>query len=112
MELPKNAQKELAALRASLSRAVESADPQEWPKIVRSTIRRIDTVIERLDQAPAQIGKKGGGRLGRRGDRRPPSVGQSTSGRSRRCARPELADAPRNPPHSSKPRSSPDRMGV
>jgi hypothetical protein len=61
MKVPKKkAQDELDAIRASLSRAVESADPQEWPKIVRNTIRRIELVIERLDKAPAQIGKKGG----------------------------------------------------
>ena len=53
-------QKELAIIRASLSRAVESADPHEWPKFVRTTIRRIEMVMERLDTAPAQIGQKGG----------------------------------------------------
>jgi hypothetical protein len=49
-------QKELAAIRASLSQAIESADPQEWPKVVRKTVRRIQLVIERLDKA--QSGKK------------------------------------------------------
>jgi hypothetical protein len=53
-------QKELAVIRASLSRAVESADPHEWPKFVRTTIRRIEMVMERLDTAPARIGLKGG----------------------------------------------------
>ena len=53
-------QKELAVIRASLSRAVESADPHEWPKFVRTTIRRIEMVIERLDTASGQIGRKSG----------------------------------------------------
>jgi hypothetical protein len=44
-------QKELAVIRASLSRAVESGDPHEWPKFVRTTIRRIEMVMERLDTA-------------------------------------------------------------
>ena len=56
-------QKELAVIRASLSRAVESADPHEWPKFVRTTIRRIEMVMDRLDTAPAQIGLKRGQRL-------------------------------------------------
>jgi hypothetical protein len=51
-------QKELAVIRASLSRAVESADPHEWPEFVRTTIRRIEMVMDRLDTAPAQIGLK------------------------------------------------------
>jgi hypothetical protein len=53
-------QKELAVIRASLSRAVESADPHEWPKFVRTTIRRIEMVMDRLDTAPAQSGLKRG----------------------------------------------------
>jgi hypothetical protein len=53
-------QKEFAVIRASLSRAVESADPHEWPKFVRTTIRRIEMVMERLETVPAQIGQKGG----------------------------------------------------
>jgi hypothetical protein len=53
-------QKELAVIRASLSRAVESAAPHEWPKFVRTTIRRIEMVMDRLDTAPTQIGLKRG----------------------------------------------------
>ena len=53
-------QKELAVIRASLSRAVESADPHEWPNFVRTTIRRIEMVMDRLDTAPARIGPKRG----------------------------------------------------
>jgi hypothetical protein len=55
-----NGQKELAAIRASLARAVESADDQEWPKIVRNVILRIERAIYRPDGTPAQIGKKSG----------------------------------------------------
>ena len=53
-----NAQEELAAIRASLDRAVESANAQEWPKIVRNIILRLERVINCPDRAPAQIGKK------------------------------------------------------
>jgi hypothetical protein len=55
-----NAQEELAAIRASLARAVESANTQEWPKIVRNIVLRVERVINRPDRAPAQIGKKSG----------------------------------------------------
>ena len=53
-----NGQKELAAIRASLARAVESANTQEWPKIVRNIILRIERLI--LRQAPAHTGKRSG----------------------------------------------------
>ena len=55
-----NAHEELAAIRASLARAVESANTQEWPKIVRNIILRVERVINRPDGTPAQIGKKSG----------------------------------------------------
>jgi hypothetical protein len=60
-------QKELAVIRASLSRAVESADPHEWPRFVRTTIRRIEMVMDRLDTAPAQSGLKRATRTPERG---------------------------------------------
>jgi hypothetical protein len=44
---------ELARISESLSKAVRSAEPQEWRQIVRKTIRRIDDVIERL---PTPVG--------------------------------------------------------
>ena len=53
-------QKELAVIRDSFSRAVESVDAHEWPKFVRTTIRRIEMVMDRLDTAPAPIGLKDG----------------------------------------------------
>ena len=55
-----NAQEELAAIRASLARAVESSNTQEWPKIVRDIILRVERVINRPDGTPAQTGKKSG----------------------------------------------------
>ena len=61
------AQKELAAIRASLSRAVQSTSAEEWPDVVWKTIKRIDRVIESLEQAPAKIGKKGGAKTAERG---------------------------------------------
>ena len=63
------AQKELAAIRASLSRAVQSTDPKEWPDVVLKTIKRIDTVIESLERAPSKIGKKGGTKTAERRSR-------------------------------------------
>jgi hypothetical protein len=62
-----NAQKELAAIRALMSRAFNSADPQEWSMVVRNAMRRIDKVIERLQQEPAKIGRKGGAKTAERG---------------------------------------------
>ncbi len=50
-----NAQEELAAIRASLARAIESANTQEWPKIVRNIGLRIERVIHRPDRAPAKV---------------------------------------------------------
>jgi hypothetical protein len=43
-------QKELAAISASLSIGVESADPDEWLNLVRKTNRQIDAIV---DQEPA-----------------------------------------------------------
>jgi len=60
------AQKELAAIRAALFRA-GSANPQEWPKIVRSIISRIDSVVDRLESAAAQSGSRGSANTAERG---------------------------------------------
>ena len=49
---------ELARISASLSKAVRSAEPEEWRQIVRKTIRRIDDVIERLETARTKTDKK------------------------------------------------------
>ncbi len=67
MNAPKKTQEELAAIRVTLSRAIASADPEEWQEIVRKTIRRIDKIVERLDSAPAELGSKGGKKTAERG---------------------------------------------
>ena len=51
MPFPADAQKELEAIRASLSRALKSDDAQEWPRIVEKAVRRIDLVMDRMAQA-------------------------------------------------------------
>jgi hypothetical protein len=48
------AERELAKLRSSLAHAVESPNCDNWPNIVRKTIRRIDDIIEQLEQARAE----------------------------------------------------------
>ena len=58
---PSNAQRELAAIRALLSSALESTDPQQWPRVVRKTIRRIETINNRLVKTPPRLNKKGPG---------------------------------------------------
>ena len=58
MPFPADAQKELEAIRASLSRALKSDDAQEWPKIVKQAVRRIDMVMDRL--APARTTRSAG----------------------------------------------------
>ena len=59
METPSpNAQRELAAIRALLSSGLESTDPQEWPRVVRKTIRRIEIITNRLDKTRARLNKK------------------------------------------------------
>jgi len=55
---PPNAQWELAAIRALLSSALESTDPQEWPRVVRKTIRRIEIITNRLVKTPPRLNKK------------------------------------------------------
>ena len=60
MPFPADAQKELEAIRASLSRALKSDDAQEWPKIVKQAVRRIDIVMDRMAQAEMT---RGAGRL-------------------------------------------------
>ena len=58
MILPDNAEEEFAAIRVALARAIESADTQEWPKIVQNITLRIERLI--LRQAPTQIGMRSG----------------------------------------------------
>jgi len=60
MKVPPKAQKELASIRTLLSRAAECTNPADWKEIVQRTTRRIDAVIDRLDNASAEIGRKGG----------------------------------------------------
>ena len=55
---PPNAQRELAAIRALLSSGLESSDPQEWPRVVRKTIRRIEIMTNRLVKTPPRFNKK------------------------------------------------------
>lgn len=55
---PPNAQRELAAIRALLSTALESSDPQEWPSVVRKTIRRIEIITNRLVKTRPRLNKK------------------------------------------------------
>jgi hypothetical protein len=55
---PPNAQRELAAIRALLSSALESSDPQEWPRVVRKMIRRIEIMTNRLVKTPPRLNKK------------------------------------------------------
>ena len=90
-----NAQEELAAIRASLARAVESANTQEWPKIVRNIILRVERVINRPDGTPAQIGcKKSGLVTAERGSeyfRKIVAMRKTRSGSTRKDSRTPLA---------------------
>jgi hypothetical protein len=89
-----NGQKELAAIRASLARAVESADDQEWPKIVRNVILRIERAINRPDRTSAQIGKKSGLVTAERGSeyvRKIVAMRKTRSGSTRKDSRTPLA---------------------
>jgi hypothetical protein len=58
MSLTDNAEEELAAIRVALARGIESADTQEWPKIVRNIILRIERLT--LRQAPTHFGMRSG----------------------------------------------------
>ncbi len=62
MPFPADAQKELEAIRASLSRALQSDDAQEWPSIVKKAVRSIDLVMGRMAQAGTT---RGAGRPGK-----------------------------------------------
>ena len=55
---PLNAQRELAAIRALLSSALESTDPREWPRVVWKTIRRIEMITNRSVKTPARPNEK------------------------------------------------------
>jgi hypothetical protein len=60
MNVSDKTQQELTRIRASLSRDVLSARPEEWRQIARKTIRQIDSVIEQLEMARPETNRLNG----------------------------------------------------
>jgi hypothetical protein len=67
MTASKKTKQELARISKSLSLSLHSTEPEEWQSVVEKIIRRIDDVIQLLEQAPVEMGKKGGQKTAERG---------------------------------------------
>ena len=67
MKIASKTQKELAAIRTSLLRAVDAPEQGESRRIIRRVIRRIDLLAEQLSKTQAELGREGGLKTAERG---------------------------------------------